>query len=386
MQAKTAAETANRSKDDFLAALSHELRTPLNPVLLLASEAADDPELPAAVRAQFAIVRNNVELEARLIDDLLDLTRITRGKLSLNQQPLDVHDILQQAISIVRADAAAKQIRLALDFHAEACVVFGDPVRLQQIFWNVLKNAVKFTPAAGKITVKTLAQAGAVVIEIIDTGIGINPEELKRVFNAFAQGDHAEGGSHRFGGLGLGLAISQKLVELHSGLIQAASAGRDQGTTFTITLPVCAADSRKPDAQVPTAPKNSAMAARGQCILLVEDHEPTRTALAHLLKRRNFEVLSAASVAEGRELAAKNKIDLLISDIGLPDGSGYTLMTELRQFYGLNGIALTGYGMEEDVAHSESAGFVTHLTKPVRIQSLDGALAAALNKQPATTE
>jgi len=372
------AVAASNAKDDFLAALSHELRTPLNPVLLLASEAAEDAQLPAEVRAQFVTIRNNVELEARLIDDLLDLTRITRGKLSLNQQTLNVHEVLQNAISIVRTDAAAKQIALALDFRAEEHVISGDPVRLQQSFWNVLKNAVKFTPEAGRITVKTFAENDTIFIEITDTGIGINPDELKRVFNAFAQGDHAEGGSHRFGGLGLGLAISQKLVGLHSGVIQAASAGRDQGATFTIQLPLCTAADRKNDAKIPLPPQNSKLPARGNRILLVEDHEPTRTALAHLLTRRHFEVLTAASVTEGRELAAKNKIDLLISDIGLPDGSGYILMNELRKSYGLNGIALTGYGMQEDVANSERAGFVAHLTKPVRIQSLDAALATAL--------
>jgi PAS domain S-box-containing protein len=380
MQAKTAAESANRSKDDFLAALSHELRTPLNPVLLVASDAANNPQLPASTRADFDMIRRNVELEARLIDDLLDLTRITRGKLSLNQQTLDVHEVLQDAINIMHADAEIKRITLARDFRAAEHVVFGDPVRLQQIFWNVLKNAVKFTPANGKITIETFTENGALIAKVIDTGIGMTAAELKRVFNAFAQGDHAEGGSHRFGGLGLGLAISQKLVELHSGVIQAASTGRDQGATFTIRLPLCAQADQKNDAAIPTPLKNSQAHARANRILLVEDHEPTRTALAHLLARRNFEVLPAASVTEARELAAKNKIDLLISDIGLPDGSGYTLMSELRKLYGLNGIALTGYGMEEDVSHSQQAGFVAHLTKPVRIQSLDSALATALTK------
>jgi PAS domain S-box-containing protein len=380
MQAKTAAETANRAKDDFLAALSHELRTPLNPVLLVASDAANNPQLPASTRADFDMIRRNVELEARLIDDLLDLTRITRGKLSLNQHPLDVHVVLEETIGIVRADAETKQITLALDFRAEEHVISGDSIRLQQIFWNVLKNAVKFTPTMGNITLKTFAQAGAVFIEIIDSGIGMNAAELKRVFNAFAQGDHAEGGSHRFGGLGLGLAISQKLVELHSGFIQAASAGRDQGATFTIKLPLSTQTVQMNDTTNPTPSKNSDTPTRGIRILLVEDHEPTRTALAHLLSRRNFEVLTAASVTEAYELASKNKIDLLISDIGLPDGSGHTLMIELRKLYGLNGIALTGYGMEEDVAHSQKAGFVAHFTKPVRIQSLDSALATALTQ------
>ena len=366
-----------RAKDDFLAALSHELRTPLNPVLLLASEAAEDPQLSAEVRTQFAIIRNNVELEARLIDDLLDLTRITNGKLSLQGQTLGVHDVLEEAVNIVRADAEAKQIALALEFYADEPRVFGDRVRLQQVFWNVLKNAVKFTPPAGRVTVKTLVQGDGLLIQVIDTGIGLSPEELGRVFTAFAQGDHAEGGSHRFGGLGLGLAISQKLVELHSGSILASSAGRDRGAIFTIRLPLAAVN-QKPEAQNPAPLAGSQLSAGGRRILLVEDHEPTRTALAQLLKRRRFTVVTAASLAEARALVAEDRIDLLISDIGLPDGDGYELMDELRQSHGLIGIALTGYGMEEDVLQSKRTGFVAHLTKPVRIQSLDEALAAAL--------
>ena len=377
-RARDQALAASSAKDDFLAALSHELRTPLNPVLLLASEAAEDMQLPAEVRAQFATIRNNVELEARLIDDLLDLTRITRGKLSLNNQSLDAHQILQAAISIVRADAETKNIALELEFCADEHQVFGDSVRLHQVFWNVLKNAVKFTPPLGKITVKTFTQGGEFFIKVIDTGIGINPDELKRVFTAFAQGDHAQGGSHRFGGLGLGLAISQKLVELHSGRIEASSEGRDKGATFTIQLPLSESEGQKNDTHAPTPLNHSQLPARGWQILLVEDHGPTRKVLLNLLTRRNFTVLTAASMAEARSVASANKIDLLISDIGLPDGNGYELMNEMSQAYGLNGIALTGYGMEEDIQKSKNVGFITHLIKPVRIQSLDEALAAAL--------
>ncbi len=377
MQAKTAAESASRAKDDFLAALSHELRTPLNPVLLLASEAAQDPQLPPEVRAQFATIRNNVELEARLIDDLLDLTSITHGKLSLNGRALNVHQVLQEALNIVRADAYAKRITLGLEFCAGEPLVLGDSVRLHQVFWNVLKNAVKFTPAAGRVTVKTLVQGEEFFIKVIDTGMGLSPDELGRVFTAFAQGDHAEGGSHRFGGLGLGLAISRRLVELHSGDIQASSEGRDKGATFIIRLPLCAAN-RPGVAQDPNPLTGSPLPVSGRRILLVEDHEPTRSALAQLLKRRHFTVMTASSLAEARAVARKEKIDLLISDIGLPDGSGYELMNELRQTFGLMGIALTGYGMEEDLLESKKTGFVAHLTKPVRIQSLDEALATAL--------
>ena len=377
---------ASRAKDDFLAALSHELRTPLNPVLLVASDAANNLQLPEQTRADFEMIRRNVELEARLIDDLLDLTRITRGKLLLDRHPLDAHDVLQEAIATVRADAEKKQITLATDLHAGEHAVFGDSVRLQQVFWNVLKNAVKFTPEGGKITVKTFAKDDALFVEIIDTGIGMNSEELKRVFDAFAQGDHAEGGSHRFGGLGLGLAISRMLVELHSGFIHAASEGQGQGATFLIQLPLAQTakeNGASPSAKKPGRISISAAAAKPDAeslrILLVEDHEPTRAALTHLLARRRYEVASAASLSEARSVADKQNFDILISDIGLPDGNGYDLMVEFRERYGLKGIALTGYGMEQDIVRSQKSGFVAHLTKPVRMESLDNALAVILN-------
>lgn len=382
-QAHEEALAASRAKDDFLAALSHELRTPLNPVLLVASDAANNLQLPRETRADFDMIRRNVELEARLIDDLLDLTRITRGKLSLDRHSLDAHGVLQEAIATVRMDAEKKQISLAPDLRAEEHAVFGDGVRLLQVFWNVLKNAVKFTPEGGKITVKTFAKDGGLFIKIIDTGIGMNSEELNRVFDAFSQGDHAEGGSHRFGGLGLGLAISRMLVELHSGSIHADSEGNGRGATFLIQLPlapIAKKDGALPSAKSPARILPSTSSAKADAeplrILLVEDHEPTRTALTHLLARRRYEVATAASLLEARALAGRQNFDVLISDIGLPDGSGYDLMVELRERHGLKGIALTGYGMEQDVARSQESGFVAHLTKPVRMESLDRALAA----------
>jgi signal transduction histidine kinase len=375
------AVAASRAKDDFLAALSHELRTPLNPVLLIASDAANDPKLPEEIRADFDMIRRNVELEARLIDDLLDLTRITRGKLSLDMRLLDVREVLEEAIAIVRADAEKKQIALTLDYGKERQMISGDAVRLQQIFWNVLKNAVKFTPDGGKINVEihAPAESGKILVKIADTGIGLTPAESGHVFNIFAQGDHADAdGSHRFGGLGLGLAISRMLAELHSGAIYAASAGRDQGATFTIELPRLEADGKNNstsselkktgDSRV-SSEKNS-----GLRILLVEDHEPTRTALANLLTRRNYKVRAAASVTEARALAKRETFDLVVSDIGLPDGNGYALMAELRDAFGLKGIALTGYGMDRDVTAAQNAGFVAHLTKPIRVESLEKAL------------
>ncbi len=305
---------ASRAKDDFLAALSHELRTPLNPVLLVASDAVNNPQLPAGTRADFEMIRRNVELEARLIDDLLDLTRIVRGKLPLERHLIDAHAVLQEAIATVRMAAETKQIRLALDMHADDHTVFGDGVRLQQVFWNVLKNAVKFTPEGGGITVKTFSNDDTLFIKVIDTGIGINPGELNRIFDAFSQGDHAEGGAHRFGGLGLGLTISRMLVELHSGTIHATSEGSGLGATFLIELPL--AQTANKDGALPSAggsagglPTTSYAGGNTEPlrILLVEDHEPTRTALAQLLARRRYEVTAAASLTEARSAAGKRE-------------------------------------------------------------------------------
>ena len=239
--AKELAEKANKAKDDFLAALSHELRTPLNPVLLLASEGAEDSELPARVRGDFVTIRDNIELEARLIDDLLDFNRIAHGKLGLNKAVVDCHSVLDDAIAIVEPELRRKHITLSMELEKSPSRLHADRTRLQQIFWNVLKNAAKFTPEKGSITVKTAMDEPKehMVITVTDTGMGMTSEEMKKIFEAFAQGEHAKGsGSHQFGGLGLGLSISRMLVKLHEGSIKAHSDGRGKGATFTIQLPV----------------------------------------------------------------------------------------------------------------------------------------------------
>lgn len=236
-QARDEALAASQAKDDFLAALSHELRTPLNPVLLIASDAAGDKELPEPVRRNFEIIGKNVELEARLIDDLLDLTRISRGRLRLNLEEINLNQVLQEVITNFEPEIANKQIDLVRDLKAGPARVEADAVRLQQILWNVLRNALKFTPNNGTISILTRAQDKKLTIQITDTGIGMTPEELKRVFSAFSQGDHAAEKPHRFGGLGLGLAIARQLVELHRGDIYAFSEGRDRGASFLIELP-----------------------------------------------------------------------------------------------------------------------------------------------------
>ncbi|HTR41679.1 MAG TPA: PAS domain S-box protein [Pseudomonadales bacterium] len=362
-------KAANRAKDDFLAALSHELRTPLNPVLLLASDGVRNADFSPQARMDFNTIRQNVELEARLIDDMLDLTRITRGKLTLETKPVDVHSALHDAAGTVHADVEHKKIELVLNLNAEKPIVTGDSVRLRQIFWNLLKNAVKFTPDGGKIIVETrLLNNGQMVITVTDTGIGISLDEIKRIFGAFAQG------THQFGGLGLGLAISRALVELHSGAIRAESPGKGHGATFTIELPL-AKESKVERAATADIRPVARVSGKGIRILLVEDHEPTRTSLTHLLLRRDYKVVPAGSLSEARNLLEKEKFNLLISDIGLPDGNGCDLMEECRR--DLKGIALTGFGREQDISRSQEAGFIAHLTKPVRIESLDDVLVTA---------
>ncbi|HEX2861955.1 MAG TPA: PAS domain S-box protein, partial [Lacunisphaera sp.] len=390
-RARDEAIAASRAKDDFLAALSHELRTPLNPVLLLASDAANNPDLPAAVRTDFDLILKNVHLEARLIDDLLDLTRITRNKLHLDQRPCVVHTILQDAIANVEAELIEKKLSLEVDFGASSSRVKGDSVRLQQVFWNILKNAVKFTPEGGRITVRTsLSEDGStLVLRIADTGTGMTPDELGRVFQAFAQGDHAatNPAAHRFGGLGLGLAISKKLVELHAGRIQAFSEGRDQGSVFQVDLPLSRAAAGPNSSDVvtaaPSSPSPPAAPSVRRRILLVEDHAPTRQTLQHLLRQRHFDVKSAESASAALQLVLENEFDLIISDVGLPDRNGYELMTELRALRPqLAGIALSGYGMEQDLNRSRAAGFSSHLVKPVTIGMIEDAIAHLVSPAP----
>jgi len=362
-------------------------------VLLLASEAADNARLTAEVRADFATIVKNVRLEARLIDDLLDLTRISRGKVALDLRAADVHGGLEDALAMAREEIEAKQITVTLKLEAARHVVLGDDTRLKQIFWNVIKNAAKFTPAAGRIHIATamVAATEEVSISVTDTGIGMTPAELKRIFEAFSQGDHAAPGStSRFEGVGLGLAISRVMVEMHSGSIRATSPGRDQGTMITIKLPLLRAGDSWPaaapaGAAVPALAAAEKSAADGpRRILLVEDHRPTSEALVRLLTRRNYQVVAAASLEEARTAAGRGTFDLLISDIGLPDGNGYDLMTELRSRHGVAGIALTGYGMQQDISRSHAAGFVAHLTKPIGVQALESALALAHGRATST--
>jgi PAS domain S-box-containing protein len=364
------AEAASRAKDRFLAALSHELRTPLTPVLLRVAALAGTLELPDRLRDDLRMIQRNVELEAKLIDDLLDLTRITRGKLALHLEVVDVHEVLRHVVEICGEEAESKRIEIDVLAAAAEQHVWADPGRLRQVFWNLVKNAVKFTPAGGHITVRTSnPEPGSLQVQVVDPGIGIEPEVLPRLFDAFEQGDPSV--TRSFGGLGLGLAISKALVDQHSGTLTGLSAGRGQGATFTVTLATVA--SPRPGEVVITPEGGS----RGLRLLLVEDHEPTLEVMASLLEIAGHEVSTAVDLRSARVLAASSEFDLVVSDLGLPDGSGFDLMRELRDQYGLKGIAVSGYGMEEDLRRSREAGFLEHLVKPVDIEKLKAALARA---------
>ncbi|MGI8436939.1 MAG: PAS domain-containing hybrid sensor histidine kinase/response regulator, partial [Chthoniobacterales bacterium] len=361
-------ETASLAKDDFLAALSHELRTPLTPVLLTATALEVDPALPLELRDQVAMMRRNIELEARLIDDLLDLTRISKGKLQIQPTIADLHELLEQTAEIVSGDVVAKQVPIHFAFAAARHHVMGDPARLQQVFWNVMKNALKFTPAGGSVTVRTRNdEEGRIVISVTDTGIGIRAEALSQIFEAFEQGEITF--QQRFGGLGLGLAISRAIVELHGGEISAQSDGVGHGATFSVTL--AAVDAPK---NVDLAQSTPPMLDRMLRLLVVDDHEATLAVLTRLLTRSGHHITPATSVGEGLAAAKGETFDAVISDLGLPDGTGFELMEKLRAAYGLRGIALSGYGMDDDLRRSQEAGFGAHLTKPIDFAQLERAL------------
>jgi two-component system, chemotaxis family, CheB/CheR fusion protein len=369
--ARDEAERATKAKDQFLAVLSHELRTPLTPVVMLLDSLRTRSELPADVRSDLQLIQRNVMMEARLVDDLLDINRISQGKLQLQVELVDIHRTLEFAENICHAQASEKSIRVVTEFRAPNPHVCGDLSRLQQVFWNLIQNAVKFTPPHGTVTITTASGGDDwIVISVADTGVGITADVLPKVFDAFEQGTTAV--TRQFGGLGLGLAISRALVDAHGGVISATSRGLNQGATFSVHLK-SATEAECAAAPTPAA----AFSARKQRlrILLVEDHEDTRTTLQRLLTRRGHHVFAARTIAEAVSIGSREPIDLLVSDIGLPDGSGTDLMRSLRTGHpGIKGIALSGFGLEEDVDASIRAGFAEHLTKPLNLQQLEDAI------------
>ncbi len=408
-RARETAERANKAKSEFLAVLSHELRTPLTPVLAgtqmyqrtLQRVRAGLEEVGEHHVQLFGetmdMVRRNVELEVRLIDDLLDLTRVTRGKLQLSRRLVDLNETARHVVEICQGDLHEHGLNLETDFSAGPLATLADPARLRQVLWNLVKNAVKFTLDGGTITLRTFSerQNGHEVVgcQVKDTGLGIDPDKLASIFNAFEQG--GKGVTRTFGGLGLGLTISRHLVDAHGGRIFATSDGPGRGATFTVVLPARTTgnggkrsgqpSAPRPEAQpaatTPSAPRQASAVEVGR-ILLVEDHADTAKLMGRFLTLQfKAEVVWADSVgAARRAYEQQGPFSLIISDIGLPDGTGIDLLAHLPADARPPAIALSGYGTDADIARSHAAGFAHHLTKPVDLDTLEDITRRALEQ------
>jgi two-component system CheB/CheR fusion protein len=307
------------------------------------------------------MICRNIEMEARLIDDLLDLTRIARGKVHINLQPCRADALLNHALETVRSQLCAKNLKLSVDLRATNHQIMADPTRIEQVFWNLLKNAYKFTPENGEVVVRSYDSApNRVVFEISDSGSGIDENLMPKLFTAFEQGTRSGEG------LGLGLAICKAILEMHQGKIKAANNPNGHGAIFIVELKTAPVQG----ILIPAERKPPAVSSRRLHILIVEDHENTATVMSKLLKRNGHEVVTASTVRQALHVLRTTPLDLLVSDLGLPDGNGFEIMTELSKVSDAKGIAISGYGMEEDVERSSRAGFSAHLTKPIDVQRL----------------
>ena len=372
-EARDAAEKANQLKDEFLATLSHELRNPLNVILGYSELFLRLPEIeqsPRLVRMGEALKRN-AQSQSQLINDLLDLSRLQRGKISLNQETVSLPAIIDSAVETVREDAAAKQIEIGVNVSDQLLLVDGDRLRLQQIAWNVLNNAVKFTPAGGSINIGLKNENDDAVLVVSDTGQGIDPVFLPHVFEMFRQADGSN--SRKHGGLGIGLALVRQLVQLHGGTISAESDGPNKGARFTIRLPLIR------ETQPLASPS---MAASGPVelnvftqknFLILDDSEDTLGMLEQLLKVSGANVTTASKGTDALRMASEQEFDVILSDISMPEMDGFEFLQRLRQIKGREHvpvIAITGFGRVRDIERARAAGFYSHLTKPLNLQAL----------------
>jgi PAS domain S-box-containing protein len=379
--ARTEAERASRVKDEFVAMVSHELRTPLNAILGWTQLMMRSRHDPAVVERGLDVVARNTRLQAQLISDLLDISRIVSGKLRLDVQSVALDSVVTDAIEAVQPEAAAKGVDIRRTLGDGVGQVAGDPGRLQQVVWNLLSNAIKFTPSGGHIGVTLRRVDSHAEITVADTGAGINAEFLPHIFDRFHQADRSI--TRRFGGLGLGLSIVKHLVELHGGTAHVDSGGEGKGATFTIKLPTSNVVDA-PEGAMPSANVNEAvqdLPLDGIRVLLVEDEADTREFVTRLLETHRARVLSAASAAEALSLFAAEVPDIVVSDIGLPGVDGYDLMEEIRRKSvadggGVPAIALTAYARSEDRTRALLAGYQAHLAKPVEPSELVATVAS----------
>jgi PAS domain S-box-containing protein len=374
-------EAANRSKDDFLATLSHELRTPLTAMLgwtRMLRAARLSPE--QATRALETIERNTL-WQAKLIDDLLDVSRIISGKMQLERQPVDLVGVVGAALEALRRDAEAKGVALDIVLEPGAAIVNGDPVRLAQVVANLVSNAIKFTPAGGRVAVELSRPSGQVVVNVRDTGAGIEAALLPHVFDRFRQGQGGRGA----GGLGLGLAIVRHIATLHGGSVTAASEGPGRGSVFTVTLPL-SAQTRGPLAGTVQRIPRAARPLEGVRVLAVDDHADARELVRVALTDRGAEVRTAASVSDALAALEDTDVDVLLSDLGMPGADGFALVAQLRERERTDGrpplvaIALTAYASPHDRTQALAAGFDLHVAKPVDPDALTDAVVGALER------
>jgi signal transduction histidine kinase/CheY-like chemotaxis protein/PAS domain-containing protein len=369
-EARDAAERANQLKDEFLATLSHELRNPLNVILGYSELLLRMPEIEHSPRlAKMGdSLRRNAQSQSQLINDLLDLSRLQRGKISLSQEPVSMASIIDNAVETVRADATAKGVDISLNVSDQLLLVDGDRLRLQQIAWNLLNNAVKFTPAGGRISIGLMSESDNAVLVVKDTGQGIDASFLPHVFEMFRQADGSN--RRRHGGLGIGLALVRQLVQLHGGTISAESDGPNKGASFTVRLPLM--HETTPRAVAPSGAVELNLLSRTS-FLILDDSEDSIAMLEELLKISGANVTTATSGPEALRLARENEFDVILSDISMPGMDGFEFLQQLRQIEGRQHvpvIAITGFGRTGDIERARTAGFYAHLTKPLNLQAL----------------
>lgn len=368
--AREQAEEANHLKDQFIAALSHELRTPLQPILGWTEVLRRHGNLDAITTQALEAIRRNIRQQVRLVDDLLDLSRIVHGKLALRYETFELRDQIRAAAEPLEEAAALKRVRLTLSLPPESLLMWGDGARVQQIATNLISNAVKFTPPGGHVTVQLLARGDEALLEVEDTGEGIAPEDLSVIFEAFRQGN----ASRRRGGLGIGLDLVRRLAELHGGSVEAFSEGTGYGARFSVRLPL----GRPGGAPGVPAAKPGRRLER-KSILLIEDNADTREVMKFMLESEGASVETAETGHEGLRIARDATPEVVLCDIGLPDIDGLEVARRIRRHAGLDAsrlIALTGYGQPEDVRHALDAGFEAHLTKPINLDELLSILSA----------
>ncbi|HEY0462137.1 MAG TPA: ATP-binding protein [Pyrinomonadaceae bacterium] len=382
-------EESDRQKDLFLATLSHELRTPLNSILGWIQLLRDGKPGTVNARHGLEVIERNAKAQSELISDILFVSRIITGKLSLNPKPIDLIPVVKEAVEVVQPSIESKNIRLTVSFDPCIKQIKGDRDRLKQVFWNILSNAAKFTPQDGRIDVYGVVNdAHEVEIEFRDSGVGIEPEFLPHIFERFSQADSTY--TRKVGGLGLGLAIVRHLVELHGGSVSVTSEGANRGTSFTVKLPVwsderAAVNANGNSKSAAQAPKNNEPPP-GIRLLLVEDNEDSREMLTVLFAQFDLQITAVASASEALKAMEENRFDVLISDIGMPDEDGYALIRKVRQLAPEKGgripaIALTGYASLQDRDRALTAGYQEHLSKPVDVDELLTLVKNVLNKK-----